>query len=99
MRASTCVVCRRQCGTEIAAYTVAADPIAHHHHVVFCAVCGAAWFEDLTRSAFGVVLARRDTLPCTCPPARWRRAVMFSPVPERACRCGARCLTGAEAAA
>jgi hypothetical protein len=98
VRASTCLVCQRQRGTQVGAYVLAADPIAHHHHTVFCR-CGAAWFDDISVGAFGPVPSRRDTLPCTCPPARWRRAVMFCAVPESACRCGGELLTEEGAAA
>lgn len=88
MRASTCIACQRYRATEIGAYVLAADPIAHHHHIAVCTGCGAAWFDDITVSAFGVLAARTDTEPCTCPPSRWRRAVMFAACPESACRCG-----------
>lgn len=99
MKATTCLTCQRQRGTEIGAYVNAADPFAHHHHVAQCGRCGAAWYEDIAMSAFGPVPSRRDTLPCTCPPSRWRLAVMLTPVPESRCRCGARCLDAAEGAA
>jgi hypothetical protein len=99
MKASDCLVCQRQRGTEISAYVLAADPLAHHHHVVACAGCGLAWYEDIVIGAFGPVAARRDTLPCSCPPARWRRAVMFALAPERDCRCGAELLDAEGAAA
>jgi len=88
VKTTTCLVCQRQRGTEIGRYALAADPIAHHHHAVLCQ-CGAAWFADITRSAFGEVASRRDTLPCTCHPARHRLAVVFVAASEWSCACGA----------
>lgn len=63
---------------------------AHHHHVNQCRTCGAWWFEDIVRGAFGQPAGSfRDTVMCDCPdtPTGFQYATMIIPGAERYCRC------------
>lgn len=94
MIASTCIVC--PAGAEISAFVHAVENRragVHHHHIARCRRCGEAWFEDRVVGAFGVLTARRDTEPCTCPERFRRLGVMFTERPASDCGCGAACLT------